>query len=151
MTKWNIIFRPKDQGRLGVEVLELKNRCLLSKWLIKLLNKEGAWQELLRNKYLRDKSLSQVTVKPTDSPFWNGLMAVKEEFCSKGSFNVGNGKSTHFWEDVWLGETPLDKQYPSLYDIARQKDALVAHVFVGTNLNIEFRRSLTGSKWTTWL
>jgi hypothetical protein len=31
LTKWNIICRPKDQGGLGIEVLELKNKCLLSK------------------------------------------------------------------------------------------------------------------------
>jgi hypothetical protein len=67
--KWNIIWRPKDQEGLGIEVFELKNKCLLSKWLFKLLNKEGVWQELLRNKYLHSKSLSEVTTKPTDSPF----------------------------------------------------------------------------------
>jgi hypothetical protein len=38
------------------------------------------WQELLYNKYLRNKSLSQVTAKPTDSPFWKGLMGVKDDF-----------------------------------------------------------------------
>ena len=58
LTKWNIICRPKDQGGLGVEVLELKNKCLLSKWLFKLLNEEGVWQELIQNKYLRDKTLA---------------------------------------------------------------------------------------------
>ena len=71
LTKWEIICRPKDQGGLGVEVLELKNKCLLSKWLFKLLNEEGVWQELIHNKYLNSKTLSQVTAKPTDSPFWN--------------------------------------------------------------------------------
>jgi hypothetical protein len=30
LTKWNIIRRPKDQGGLGIEVLEIKNKCLLS-------------------------------------------------------------------------------------------------------------------------
>jgi hypothetical protein len=30
LTKWNIICRPKDQGGLGIEVLEIKNQCLLS-------------------------------------------------------------------------------------------------------------------------
>jgi hypothetical protein len=55
-----MICRPKDQGGLGVEVLELKNRCLLSKWLFKLLNEEGVWQEILHNKYLQSKTLSQV-------------------------------------------------------------------------------------------
>jgi hypothetical protein len=34
------------------------------------LSEEGIWQELLHNKYLKDKTLSQVEVKPTYSPFW---------------------------------------------------------------------------------
>jgi hypothetical protein len=41
LAKWDIIFQPKDHGGLGIEVLGLKNRCLLSKWLVKLLTKEG--------------------------------------------------------------------------------------------------------------
>jgi hypothetical protein len=59
----------KDQGGLGIEVLGLKNRCLLSKWLFKLLTGEGVWQELIHNKYIRDRTLAHVQVKPTDSPF----------------------------------------------------------------------------------
>jgi hypothetical protein len=69
LTKWSMMCHPKDQGGLGIEVLEIKNNCLLSKWLYKLLNEEGVWQELLRNKYLHSKTMSQVTTKPVDSPF----------------------------------------------------------------------------------
>jgi hypothetical protein len=76
LSKWNIICRPKEQGGLGIEVLDLKNKCLLSKWLFKLLNEDGVWQELLRNKYLHSKTLSQVSAQPFDSPFWKGLMRV---------------------------------------------------------------------------
>ena len=83
--KWSIMCRPKDQGGLGIEVLEIKNKCLLSKWLFKLLNEEGVWQELIRNKYLINRTLAQVDEKPTNSPFWKGLMHVKE-FFSRGSF-----------------------------------------------------------------
>jgi len=79
-----------------VEVLELKNGCLLSKWLNKLLTEEGVWQELLQNKYLRNKTLSQVTVKPTDFPFWKGHMEVKNDFFSRGSFTLENGKKVCF-------------------------------------------------------
>ena len=88
--------RPKDQGGLGIEVLELKNMCLLSKWLFKLLNEEGVWQELIHNKYLQTKTLSQVTARPFDSPFWKGLMKVKDDFFSRGFFKVGDGMSTRF-------------------------------------------------------
>jgi hypothetical protein len=82
--------------------------------LFKLLNEEGVWQELLHNKYLRGKTLSQVTAKPTDSQFWKGLMRVKEDFFSRGSFKIGNGHMARFWEDTWLGDLPLAIQYPSL-------------------------------------
>jgi hypothetical protein len=151
LTKWNIVCRPKDQGGLGIEVLELKNKCLLSKWLFKLLNEEGVWQELLHNKYLRNKTLSAVQSKPTDSPFRKGLMRVKEEFFNRGFFKVGNGMSTRFWEDTWLGKTPLATQYPSLYNIVRHKNVTVAHVLAQTPLNISFRRMLLGNRWTLWL
>ena len=90
-----------------MEVLELKNKALLCKWLFKLLNEEGVWHELLTNKYLHSKSLSQVQANPTDSAFWKGIMRVKEEFFSRGSFFIGNGQNTRFWEDKWLGDAPL--------------------------------------------
>jgi hypothetical protein len=51
-------FMPTEtQGGLGIQNLELQNKCLLSKWLFKLLNEDGMWQELLRNKYIKDKTL----------------------------------------------------------------------------------------------
>jgi hypothetical protein len=64
--------------------LELKNKYLLSKWPYKLLNKEGVWQELLHNKYLHSKTPSQVSTKPTESPFRKGLINFNDDF---------------FWED----------------------------------------------------
>ena len=36
LARWDIMCRPKDQGGLGIENLEVKNRCLLSKWLYRI-------------------------------------------------------------------------------------------------------------------
>jgi len=69
LAKWDMLCRPRDQGGLGILNLHLQNKCLLAKWLVNLLNTEGIWQTLLRNKYLNSKSLSQVTAKPNDSHF----------------------------------------------------------------------------------
>jgi hypothetical protein len=33
------------------------------------MNEEGVWQEILQNKYLKTKTLSQVIAKPLDSTF----------------------------------------------------------------------------------
>jgi hypothetical protein len=44
LTKWWVVCTPKDQGGLGVLNLEIYNKCLLSKWLFKLINGDGVWQ-----------------------------------------------------------------------------------------------------------
>jgi hypothetical protein len=69
LAAWDLVCRPKDQGGLGIEILEIKN-----KWLFKLLNEDGVWQELVHSKYLIQKTLLGVQAKPTHSPFWKGLM-----------------------------------------------------------------------------
>ena len=99
--------RPKDQGGLGIENLEVKNRCLLSKWLWNLsFETDAMWAQILRSKYLQTKSLSQVTVRPTDSPFWKGLMKVKQSLFNRTKVVIGNGVSTRFWEDTWSERHP---------------------------------------------
>jgi len=58
LVKWKLICQPKTQGGLGVQDLEIQNKCLLSKWVVKLCNEDGMCQELLRNKYLTNRTLS---------------------------------------------------------------------------------------------
>ena len=67
LIKWEVVCTLKDQGGLGVLNLGVHNKYLLSKWLFKLINGDGVWQKLLKNKYLRDKTLSQVQYMPGDS------------------------------------------------------------------------------------
>ena len=78
-------------------------------------------------------------------------MKVKEDFFSRGSFQIGNDLNIRFWEDCWLGDAPLAQQYSSLYSIVQRKEVLVAEVLSSAPLNISFRRNLTGSKWTKWI
>jgi hypothetical protein len=41
LAKWSVVCSPKDQGRLGIHDLKVKNTALLGKWLFKLLTEEG--------------------------------------------------------------------------------------------------------------
>jgi hypothetical protein len=92
--------KPKSVGGLGIIDLEVQNKCLLRKWLFKLLNEDGLWQETLRKKYLKNKTLAQVQKKKGDSQFWSGLMEVKSLFLERGRFMVQDGAQTRFWEDL---------------------------------------------------
>jgi hypothetical protein len=53
----------------GIIDLDIQNKCLLSKWTIKLINEDGLWQQVLKKKYLKGKTLSQVERKRGDSHF----------------------------------------------------------------------------------
>jgi hypothetical protein len=41
LTKWSVVCRPKDQGGLGIQDLEVNNTTLLGKWLFRLLTEDG--------------------------------------------------------------------------------------------------------------
>jgi hypothetical protein len=41
LAKWSVVYRPKDQGGLGIQDLEIKNRSVLGKCLFKLLVEDG--------------------------------------------------------------------------------------------------------------
>ena len=140
----------KEQGGLGIQNLDLQNKCLLSKWLFKLCNEEGAWQELIRKKYLKNKTLSQIEKQNGFLQLWNGLLGVKDIFLSLGKFKLGNGTQIRFWEDKWLGSQALKIQYLNLFNIVRKKQATVADVLNSTPLNVSFRRALVGNKLLEW-
>ena len=131
--------------------LKVQNKCILSKWLFRLTNEDDIWQQILRNKYLKSKTLTQVEKKPGDSQFWSGLMSVKQEFLNWMMFKVQNGKQTRFWEDKWLGNSALKDQYPNLFNLVHRKHVTVYTVLNGDSLNVSFRRHLTGNNLMDWM
>jgi hypothetical protein len=148
---WDILCRHKDQGGLGILNLQLQNKCMLAKWIVNLLNTDGTWQSLLMNKYLRTKTLTQVSSKPNDPHFWRGLMRIKDEVLSKGSFVIKDGTNTRFWDDMRIGDKPLKVTYPSLYHISRDRHVTVSKVMSSRPLNISFRRLLVDNNLSQWI
>lgn len=64
----------------------------------KLINEDGKRQQIIKNKYLGSKSVTQVVRKSRDSHLWSRLINIKEEFLRWGSFRVGDGHTTRFLE-----------------------------------------------------
>jgi hypothetical protein len=138
-------------GGMGIIDLDIQNKCLLSKWIIKLINEDGLWQQILKKKYLKGKTISQVERRKGDSQFWSGLMEIKKLVLVRGRFQVQDGSQTRFWEDLWLGKEPLMIKYSTLYNIVRKKNVSVAQVLSTIPLNVSFRRALVGDNWDKWL
>jgi hypothetical protein len=144
------IVPPQRPRGLGIHDLNTKNITLLSKWIYKLLKSNGMWQQLIHNKYLGSKHLSQVQWKAGDSHFWASLMKVKRDFLRFGSFAINDGAQIRFWEDQWLGNSTKREQYPCLYNIVRNKQDTVAEVLRTFPPNVSFRRDLIGPKLAAW-
>jgi hypothetical protein len=60
MVKWCKVFRSKKKGGLGVLDLRKQNISLLCKWWWKLVKHRGLWQDIVKAKYLRNKSIANV-------------------------------------------------------------------------------------------
>lgn len=116
LVNWIDVCQPRDQGGLGVTNLEVKNTSLLCKWLWRLENEEGDWQDMVRAKYLQKKTLSQCEPSPANSHFWNGLLTVKDIFFSCCCQRiVGNGVRPGFGRMLGVHNKPLCQLFPRLY------------------------------------
>jgi hypothetical protein len=91
-----------------------------------------------------------VGIKLGDSQFWKGLIKVKDQLLSYGTFRVKDGSQTRFWEDNWIYQKPLRELYPNLYQIIRRPHDTVQSMLSHAPLNISFCRTLVGDKFTAW-
>ena len=44
-------------------------------------------------------------------------------------FLIGDGRRIIFWKDIWCDEEALNTSFPAMFDLAIQKDAIVAYVW----------------------
>lgn len=107
---------------------------------------EDGWQELLRMKYLKNKTIGEVYIGIQEIHTIEQALQIKikDRFLDFSTFKINNGSQTRFWKDKWLENFSLKDQYSSLYNIARKKHIRIAQDFSTPPLNISFRRVLVG-------
>ena len=74
----------------------------------------------------------------------------KTRFFNSELFIIKDVSQIRFWEDTWLGNSPLRDQYPQLYNIVRKKQDTVADELSTHILNLSWRRDLIGIKLVIW-
>jgi hypothetical protein len=63
------------------------------------------------------------------SGWWRDICRVDGSsgwFAQAACKKVGNGGTTKFWKDVWLGNQSLQSRFPRLFSISSQKEGLVS-------------------------
>jgi hypothetical protein len=130
LVDWASVCSPKNQRGLGVLNLEFMNDVLLTKWLWNIANSKGLWQEIITSKYIKGKPLIiSVNQKQGDSHFWKKILSLRDNFYKYCETLVENGLNTSFWKSNWIGNLPLAIQFPTLFDLAYDKDISVNKVW----------------------
>ncbi|MCI03482.1 putative non-LTR retroelement reverse transcriptase, partial [Trifolium medium] len=153
--KWDVVCLPKSKGGLGVRDVRVVNISLLAKWRWRLLNNDNAvWKEVIQSKY-GDTAVGRVVLGEECKPWYASLWW--KDICSIGNNlnnnwfaqsvvkKLGNGMSTSFWGEVWVGDLALKDRFPRLFSISIQKEATVAALRSDTDIgswNLLWRRRL---------
>ena len=150
MVKWDALARPKDFGGLGFMDVRAMNTCLVGKWIDKLeKGTSNVCCDLLRKKYLGDKSIFQIKRK-TGSQFWRGLLETRDWFQWGRAMKVRSGTQTRFWHDIWVGNCALKLQFPKLFSYSSNKDVSVQETHADGVWSLQFRRSLSDEEMGDW-
>ena len=151
LVKWEVVFKSKKKGGLGIKNIRKLNISLLCKWWWKLENEDGLWQTIVRSKYMGGgKVIGTIKNRLDDSPVWLDLLKIRHVYLANRKITVNNGLSTLFWEDSWLKDKSLCTLHPALYDFCLDKFVSV-HLVLSKNAQLQFSRWLSPILFDSWL
>jgi hypothetical protein len=91
----------------------------------------------------------EVGVVREASSWWKSICTidgVARWFANSVRKKIGNGSSTRFWSDIWVGSQPLKDVFPRLFSVSVAKDLLVAEARVWVDglwcWKVDWRRAL---------
>nr|GEZ75467.1 RNA-directed DNA polymerase, eukaryota, reverse transcriptase zinc-binding domain protein [Tanacetum cinerariifolium] len=145
--RWSKVLAFKEKGGLGVSSFYALNRALMFKWVWRFkTQKEMLWSRVIKAIHGvngRIGSHSKIGYKS----IWCDIIREVETVKVHGFdlYNcihkkIGNGADSCFWDDVWIGDTPLKLRYPRLYALEINKEINVACKMSHGSPSCSFRR-----------
>ncbi|GJZ45128.1 pentatricopeptide repeat-containing protein [Tanacetum coccineum] len=105
---WKVVYRPKDQGGLGIKPLREWNEVLLMTHIWKIIEqKQNLWVQWVNRVKLKGRNIWDIEIDANDSWGWKMLMGLREKIKPRIFHNIGNGGNTSVWFDKWDHNGPL--------------------------------------------
>lgn len=149
LVNWETVCTPKDKGGLGVLDLRLFNLALMAKWWWRFqFDSQRLWAQLVKFFYYKNNVFWEFQEEPPRicSHFWKGVLKAVKAFRIGARFICANGLKIHFWSDLWIGEQPLRLAFPSLYEIALNKEGSIASQRQDGAWNLAFTHLLSTNR-----
>ncbi|GJY76043.1 RNA-directed DNA polymerase, eukaryota [Tanacetum coccineum] len=131
---WNKVISSPKQGGLGIGSLVVSNQALLAKWWWRFLIEDNAlWCKVIRSIHGSQGGLHDASLIQSKSGPWYRIAKLNEDLLNDYGINlpfifkkkIGNGESTHFWLDNWLGGSTLKETFPHIFWLDNQSNCLV--------------------------
>ncbi|KAJ0508909.1 putative RNA-directed DNA polymerase [Helianthus annuus] len=141
--RWEKLIRPKNFGGIGLGGIRDFNIAMLAKWWWRYKEEPNQlWASVIKAYHTTAHRDNLVPIKKSIPGVWKDIGSV-DGILSKEGINisekikvtVGDGKNTRFWKDIWLTNLPLKFEFPDLFRLAKNKDAMVASNWQGSMKN----------------
>lgn len=144
LVKWEVVQQSKDQGGLGIRNLRIQNNSLLLKWLWRFSAEESTlWKEVISHKFGQSSPWCSNEVTCTyGMEVWRATRSLWPKLQGNSRIRVGDGTTTLFWKDIWVGQAPLQEAYPDLMMLSRNPEATIAESWSNQGWKLNFRRHL---------
>nr|XP_025652765.1 uncharacterized protein LOC112748737 [Arachis hypogaea] len=155
LVKWEVVQAPKKLSGLGVGDAMIRNSALLFKWWWRFSKEEcPLWKKVVCscNNLNPSKLLSSQELPIRGGP-WKDIcqiqfksQEVRQKMITGLSMEVGDGRRTWFWEDVWIHEGSLKDRFPRLFSVSNQTGSMIGDCGFWDGLdwiwNFQWRREL---------
>jgi hypothetical protein len=110
----------------------------------------GLWEQIVKAKYLRNKTVASVKPCVHDSPGWKTLYVKSERvlFCGR-KLVLSKRDLVRFWIDPWLDNKPLSGTCPALFAIFHGQYWTFEKV-LSCDFDVPFRRRLLPNMAVQW-
>ncbi|XP_071718269.1 uncharacterized protein [Rutidosis leptorrhynchoides] len=123
--KWEDVIKPYGAGGLSIVSLKSKNLALLEKWWWRFKTETNAlWVKVIRSIHgpLGNLLSEYGSSHPSTIGVWNNIIRAGKHiqdlqvpFLTSFEKTIGDGSSTSFWYDNWIGNNSLRVMFPRLF------------------------------------
>ena len=101
--KWEKLYKPKTQGRMGFKDLARFNDALLAKQTWRLLHdKTSLFYRVFKANFFPNSSIMEAANPSSASYAWHSILKDREVIKRGAVWRIGDGQSVDIWEDSWL-------------------------------------------------
>ncbi|GJY14724.1 putative RNA-directed DNA polymerase, eukaryota, reverse transcriptase zinc-binding domain protein [Tanacetum coccineum] len=140
---WDKVLLPRNKGGLGIDSLLASNQSLLAKWWWRFRNEDSSlWCKVIRSIHGPSGGVFNPNTHKKAIGTWSHIINLKSDLL-KVDINlpmlfkrkIGDGQTTRFWHDNWLGGPNLQETFPCLYRLELNPNCLVCKRTISTPQN----------------